>query len=110
MGIGGRKRDRDLAIVLLAQLPAILARHPTGRPPFFGKPVSSMIQAWIFPQRMITGSTVSRTLASTLSSDERPSPTKCRSDWCWAAVRSGAVTAAIDSRLLRLHGIRGPMQ
>jgi hypothetical protein len=75
-----------------------------------GKPVSSIIHAWIGPCRSILGSTISRTLPSTISSDQRPSPTKCNSDWCCAAVRSGAVTAAIGSTLLRSQGIIRPRQ
>jgi hypothetical protein len=34
----------------------------------------------------------------------------CKSDWCCAAVRSGAVTAAIGSTLLRSHGSIRPTQ
>ena len=51
-----------------------------------------------------------RTFVSTASSDHPPSPTKCSSDWCWAAVRSGAVTAAIGSTLLRSPGSIRPRQ
>jgi hypothetical protein len=69
-----------------------------------------MIQASIGPCRSISGSTISRTLAKTASSDQCPSPTKCRSDWCCAATRAGAVTAAIGSTLLRSHGIIRPVQ
>jgi len=75
-----------------------------------GKPVSSMIQASIGPWRVIVGSTISHTLASTLSSDHGAWPTKCSNDWCCAAVRPGAVTAAIGSTLLRSHGIISPLQ
>ena len=110
MGIRQRQRHRDLAIVLLAELAAILPRHPHRMLPFLGKPVSSMIQASIGPCRSIAGSTISRTLARTVSSDQRPSPTKCNSDWCCAAVRSGAVTAAIGSTLLRSQGSISPRQ
>jgi hypothetical protein len=49
-------------------------------------------------------------LASTFSSDHAAWPTKCSSDWCCAAVRDGAVTAAIGSTLLRAHGIIRPVQ
>ena len=44
------------------------------------------------------------------SSDQGDWPTKCSSDWCCAAVRSGAVTAAIGSTHLRSHGIIKPRQ
>jgi len=69
-----------------------------------------MIQASIGPWRSMAGSTIWRTLASTASSDHGPWPTKCKSDWCCAAVRSGAVTAANGSTLLRSHGISSPRQ
>jgi hypothetical protein len=59
---------------------------------------------------LILGNTISRTLAKTFSSDQHPWPTKCSSDWCCAAVRAGAVSAAIGSTLLRSHGIINPMQ
>jgi hypothetical protein len=69
-----------------------------------------MIQASIGPARSIVGKTISRTWASTFSSDQPPAPTKCNSDWCCAAVRAGAVTAAIGSTLLRSHGSISPVQ
>jgi hypothetical protein len=59
---------------------------PCDHEPFFRPgfativPVSSMIQASIGPCRSIAGSTISRTFASTFSSDQRPSPAKCSSD------------------------------
>jgi hypothetical protein len=53
---------------------------PTECMPFLGKPVSSMIQASIGPSRSIAGSTISHTLASTLSSDHEAWPTKCSND------------------------------
>jgi hypothetical protein len=62
------------------------------------------------PCRSIAGNTISRTLPKTRSSDQPPSPTKCNSDWCCAAVRAGAVTAAIGSTLLRSHGSISPVQ
>ena len=69
-----------------------------------------MIHASIGPRRSIVGSTRSRTLARTRSSDHGALPTKCSSDWCWAATRAGAVTAAIGSTLLRSPGISSPRQ
>jgi hypothetical protein len=69
-----------------------------------------MIHAEIAPCVSTRGTTCSRTLASTASSDHSPLPTKCSSDWCWAAVRSGAVMAAIGSTLLRSAGISSPVQ
>jgi hypothetical protein len=69
-----------------------------------GSLVSWMIQASIGPARSIARKTITRTLPNTRSSDQPPSPTKCNSDWCCAAVRAGAVTAAIGSTLLRSHG------
>src|SRR5215210_3059072 len=74
---------------------------PTECRPFLGKPVSSMIQASMGPVRSMTGRTKSRTLVSTAASDQGAWPTKSRSDWCWAATRAGAVTAAIGSTLGR---------
>ena len=69
-----------------------------------------MIHASIGPCRSIAGNTISRTLANTFASDQPPSPTKCSSDLCCAAVREGAVTAAIGSTLLRSHGSISPVQ
>jgi hypothetical protein len=72
---------------------------PTEHVPFFGKPVSSMIQAWIGSMSVMLGSTSSRTRVNMASSCHGDSPTMCSSDWCCAAVRSGAVRAASGSTL-----------
>ena len=69
-----------------------------------------MIHAWIGSCRSIEGSTISRTLANTFSSDQVATPTKCSNDWCCAAVRPGAVFAAIGSTLLRSPGSISPVQ
>lgn len=77
-----------------------------------------MIHAEIAPCISIFGTTCSRTLDRTASSDQSPLPTKCSKDWCCAAVRSGAVIAAIGHRaqhaygmtLLRSAGISMPVQ
>jgi hypothetical protein len=69
-----------------------------------------MIHASIGPWRSMSGSTRSRTLANTFSSDQAATPTKCSSDWCCAAVRAGAVFAAIGSTLLRSPGNISPVQ
>src|SRR3954454_14494279 len=61
-----------------------------------------MIQASMGPARSMAGSTRSRTLVSTAVSDHGAWPTKCRSDWCWAATRAGAGTAAIGLYALAL--------
>src|SRR4029450_2379060 len=53
---------------------------PTECRPFFGKAVSSMIQASIAPWRSIAGNTISLTLARPFSSDHGDWPTKCSSD------------------------------
>src|SRR5947209_4658127 len=64
-----------------------------------------MIHASIGPCRSIAGSTCSRTLASTRSSDHGASPTKCSSDWCCAATRDGAgLSNAAMSELLKCMG------
>jgi hypothetical protein len=83
---------------------------PTECLPFFGKLVSSMIQASIGSLAVIEGSVSSRTFARTLASDQADWATKCNSDWCWAETREGAVTAASGSTLLRSAGVRSPMQ
>src|ERR1700677_3088574 len=57
---GHRQTDGNLAVVLLAQLTAILSRHTDEWLPFFGNPVSSMIQAWIGSSLVIDGNTCSR--------------------------------------------------
>ena len=69
-----------------------------------------MIQASIGPWRSIAGSTISRALAKTFSSDHAATPTKCKSFWCCADVRAGAVLAASGSTLLRSHGNISPTQ
>ena len=109
--IGDRQRHRHLAIGLLAELPAILMVHADRMLALaLGNDVSSMIHASIGPCFSIAGTTISRTLASTFSSDQVASPTKCSSDWCCAAVRAGAVIAAIGSTLLRSPGSIKPVQ
>jgi hypothetical protein len=75
-----------------------------------GNDVSSTIHASIGPCRSIDGSIISRTLARTASSDHGPTPTKCSNAWCCAAVRAGAVFAAIGSTLLRSPGSISPVQ
>ena len=47
---------------------------------------------------------------STASSDQGAWATKCSSDWCFAAVREGAVSAAMGSTLLRSPGNSRPVQ
>ena len=69
-----------------------------------------MIHASIGPRCSIAGSTISRTLANTFSSDHAAIPTKCNSFWCCADVRVGAVRAAIGSTLLRSPGSISPTQ
>jgi hypothetical protein len=69
-----------------------------------------MIHASIGLCRSIAGSTISRTFANTLSSDQDATPIKCSNDWCCAAVRDGAVLAAIGSTLLRSPGSISPVQ
>lgn len=109
-GVGNRQTDRDLAIVL-AELTAILPRHSHRMLAlFFVNPVSSTIQALTALWRSISGSTHSRTRASSASSDHGDCPTKCRRDSCWVETRVGAVTAASGSTLLRSTGIISPKQ
>ena len=102
---------RHLAIVLLAELTAILTRHADRMPALLGK--AGVVDDPRLDRPLLARSpadTISRTLASTRSSDQPPSPTKCSSDWCCAAVRAGAVTAAIGSTLLRSPGSISPVQ
>jgi len=77
---------------------------------FFGKPVSSMIQASIALLRSMIGRVNSWIRLSTRSSDHGALATKCSSDWCWAETRAGAVIAAIGSTLLRSTGSSKPRQ
>src|SRR3954466_6685473 len=79
---------------------------PTECRPFLGKLVSSMIQASTGPLHSRAGRVSSRALVRIASSDQADWPTKCSSDWCWAATRAGAVMAAIGSTLLRAGGLR----
>ena len=69
-----------------------------------------MIQAAIGSVRVISGRTISRTLASIAASDQGAFATKCSRDWCCAATRAGAVTAAIGSTLFLSAGISRPVQ
>ena len=69
-----------------------------------------MIQASIGSLDVIEGSARSRTLTSTLSSDQGDWATKCSNDWCCADTRDGAVTAASGSTLLRSAGVSRPVQ
>ena len=80
MVIGERQRYGDLAIVLLAELAAVLRATPTECLPCLGKPVSSMIHASIGPWLSIAGRTVSPTLVNTFSSDHGDLPTKWSND------------------------------
>jgi hypothetical protein len=105
--------DSDTATWQLSCLPSCpqyCRVTPTECRPFLGNPVSSMIHASIGPPRSIDGSTRSRTLARTRSSDHGAFDTKCSSDWCCAATRAGAVIAASGSTLLRSAGINSPRQ
>jgi hypothetical protein len=68
------------------------------------------LEASTAPSASIFGSTIWRTLASTASSDHGAMATKCSNDWCFAAVRAGAVSAAIGSTLLRSPGSSSPVQ
>ena len=52
------------------------------------------------------GSTISRTLANTLSSDQPALPTKCKSDWCCAAVRAGVLVGRALQQLAQ-RGLEG---
>ena len=67
MRVGQRQRNRRLAIVLLAELAAILARHSDRMLPFLGKPVSSTIQALIGP---------CASMAATPSPEPWPAPSR----------------------------------
>ena len=77
MAIGQRQRYRHLAIVLLAELTAILPRHADRMPSLLGKArvVDDPGRDRAVPLR-ICGSTISRTLANTRSSDQPPKPIK----------------------------------
>ena len=72
--------------------------------------MSSMIHAWIGSSHVMDGRAQSRTRRSIARSDHGACATKCSSDWCCAAVRSGAVTAASGSTLLRPSVDSRPIQ
>jgi hypothetical protein len=75
--------DSDTTVWQLSCLPSCpqyWRATPTEWRPCLGKDVSSKIQARMAPWRSMPGSTSSRTLASTFSSDHSPLPTKCKSD------------------------------
>jgi hypothetical protein len=81
--VGNRQRARDLAIVLLAELAAMLAGHRDRVGHFLGKPVSSTILALIAPSSSFDSRTSSRRLASAVRRTLGPRlvPRKCSSDW-----------------------------
>ena len=87
-GDGSRDRQQHghLTIGLLRTARDTDAARPTECVPCLGKPVLSMIHASIGPCRSIEGSTIARTLASTFSSDQVATPTRCSKDWCCAAI------------------------
>jgi hypothetical protein len=103
--IGDRQRHRDLTIVLLAKLAAILSGHPDRMLPFPGK------------ARLVNDPCFDRPVAFQLWQHQfphlrenvlvRPSSLadKMKKRSMLAAVRFGAVIAAIGSRLLRSQGI-----
>jgi hypothetical protein len=69
-----------------------------------------MIQASIGPRRVIDGTTSSRTLASTSSSDHSELATTCMSFWCCTETCAGFVTTAIVSALRRPSVTSSPAQ
>ncbi len=108
--VGHRQGDGDLAIVLLAELTAILTRYPYRVPALLRKPRIiddprlDRPAAFNHRQDQLTN------LGENLSSDQGALATKCSSDWCWADTRVGAVTAAIGSTLLRSPSISSSRQ
>src|SRR5918912_3205499 len=109
-GVGQRKETATWQLSCLPSWPQDWRVTPTECRPFLGKLVSSMIHASTGPLRSRVGRVSARTLARTASSDQADWPTKCSNDWCWAATREGAVTAAIGSTLLRSAGMSSPVQ
>jgi hypothetical protein len=71
-----RERNRDLAVVLLAGFAAVLTRYTDRVLPFFGMPVSSMIQARTGAAFSMTGSTKPRTDAISFASSHGALATK----------------------------------
>jgi hypothetical protein len=115
MEVGKRQRHqgrdtKDWQLSCLPNWPHHCRATPTECLPFLGNVVSSTIDATMAPSRSIFGSTIWRTLASTALSDQGALATKCSSDWCFAAVRAGAVNAAIGSTLLRSPDNSKPAQ
>jgi hypothetical protein len=94
----------------LPSCPQYCRATPTECRPFLGKPVSSIIHPSTGPAAAIAGRTASRTARSRTVSSHGDWPTKCKSDWCSAAVRSGRKRAAIGSTLLRSPGNSKPVQ
>src|SRR5258705_62471 len=83
---------------------------PTECLPFFGMPVSSMIQARMGACLSIFGSTNARTALSNAASCQGALATKWCSDWCLAPIASGARRAAIGSTLFLSPGNNNPVQ
>jgi hypothetical protein len=100
--VGQRQDDSNLAVVLLAQLAAILPRNAYRVLALPGK----MIQKAIGPCRSIAGSTVSRATPSIGASLYSVLAAR----WCAACTRSGARRAAIGATLLRSPGSGSPVQ
>src|SRR5215471_4630329 len=94
----------------LPNCPQYCRATPTECLPFFGKPVSTTIHAEMAPCASTRGIVHARMRSMTPSSDHSPWPTKCSNDWCCAAVRVGAVNAAMGSTLLRWDGNNKPVQ
>src|SRR5580658_636971 len=110
MMIGNRQCHGDLTIVLLAQLAAILPPDPDRMPSLLGE------------ARVIDDPSLDRSVTLYLRQHQSADlgqnplvrlvafPNKMQQRLICAAVRSGAVTAAIGSTLLRSQGIISPTQ
>jgi hypothetical protein len=105
-----RQRDGNLAIVLFAELAAILPGDTDRVNALLRMPVSSTIQPRTAPRCCMMGKTRARTASSTASSDQSAFATKWCSDWWAACTRPGSTFAAIGSTLLRSPGSNRPVQ
>ena len=108
--IGQRQADRDPAVVLLAELAAVLTRHPDRVTAFLGKsgvvddPGFDRAAAFDDRQGQFANPVENPLVRPRRVGDE------ISNDWCLAETRAGAVIAAIGSTLLRSPGINKPRQ
>ena len=102
--------DTPPDIVLLAELTTVLARHPDRVPALLGKTGIVDDPGLDRPLPLDRRQHYLAHLAQNPLVRPAALTDKMQQHWCCAAVRAGAVTAAIGSTLLRSHGSISPVQ